>query len=153
MRHAKAGDDAPSDHGRRLAKRGWEEAREMAILLKREDLMPAHILGSTASRARETAVAVAEQLAYRGDLCFYEDLYESSPDVYLRRLRGLNDTWSTAMLVAHNPVIEEFLLAVCGQGIRMKTAAIAQIEFNKASWSALDADPRGKLAALWDPEP
>jgi phosphohistidine phosphatase len=152
MRHAKAGDEAPSDHARTLAKRGWEEAREMAILLKREGLMPAHILGSSATRARQTAEAVAEQLAYRGDLCFYEDLYESSPDIYLRRLRSLNDAWSPALLVAHNPVIEEFLLAVCGQGIRMKTAAIAQVELREASWSALGADSRGKLAALWEPE-
>jgi phosphohistidine phosphatase len=151
MRHAKAGDDAASDHARTLAKRGWEEAREMAKLLTREDMLPAHILGSTATRARETAEAVAGELAYRGDLCFYEDLYESGPDVYIRRLRNLNDAWKTVMLVAHNPVIEEFLQAVGGQAVKMKTAAIAQVQF-EAAWSALGTQPHGTLAALWEPE-
>lgn len=155
MRHAKSDWDEvnETDHARTLTKRGWAEALEMGLLLKQKELIPAHILGSTAARARETAETVAGQVAYRGDLCFYDDLYESSPYTYIHRLRVLNDAWTMALLVAHNPEIQEFVRTVTARDVEMKTANIAQVQFDAASWSALAAEPRGTLVALWKPKP
>jgi phosphohistidine phosphatase len=153
MRHAESDWDREreTDHARVLTRNGAREARQMATLLKSNGLVPDHILGSNAMRARETAGIIADELVYRGDLCFYEDLYDGSVANYIRRLRAVNNRFATALLVAHNPVVEEFVKAVCAQDVKMGTANIAHMQFDAAAWTALAVEPRGKLTALWQP--
>ena len=72
LRHAKSSwkDLELPDQDRPLNKRGRHDAPRMGKLLKQEDLIPDHIVSSTALRAKKTAELVAKSCKYKGDIAF-----------------------------------------------------------------------------------
>ncbi len=153
LRHAKSSwaDASLSDHERPLKKRGRRDAPKMGALLRDEELTPEIIVSSTARRAMETAELVAAESEFEGELIATRELYHADLESYLEVVREHAGTSDVVMLVGHNPGLEDLVEQLSGSWQRMPTAALAQIELDIDSWSALDDDATGRLANLWLP--
>jgi phosphohistidine phosphatase len=153
MRHAKSssGDDL-ADEERGLAPRGERDAARMGRLLAEQRLLPQTVLASTAQRARATVNILIKSASCDPDIVFYNELYASSPGQYLRLLERLQNEIEIALIVGHNPEMEDFLSLMCSAQERMNTAAIAHIEVAIAAWSALDAKSPCALEHVWRPK-
>ncbi len=153
LRHAKSSwkDSSVDDHDRPLNKRGKRDAPRMGRLMREQGLVPDVILCSTARRARDTAEKVAETSGFAGDQRLVRDLYLGSPEAYLEAASQLWDEVSHAMVVGHNPVLEDLLAALVGEGHPMPTAALAVVELPIATWGQILEAPRGQLVGHWLP--
>jgi phosphohistidine phosphatase len=153
LRHAKSSwkDASLDDHDRPLNKRGKQDAPCMGRLLRDEGPVPDVIVSSTAKRARKTAEKVAETSGYGGKIEFSEKLYHAEPEAMTRILSGLPEEHGNAMLVGHNPGLEEFLELLTGQYQRVPTAALLQVQLDIGSWKELESNRSGRLVKQWLP--
>jgi phosphohistidine phosphatase len=153
MRHAKSGwkDGPMPDHDRPLTKRGKRDAPRMGQRLQAAGLRPDVIITSTAERARSTAVAAAEGMGFTGEVQSEAKLYDATPETYLAVLRGLPAEVQTAMVVGHNPGLQDLVAELTGDSQDLPTAAIAHVTLPIYSWADLNASTEGNLADLWRP--
>lgn len=154
LRHAKSSWDDPAldDHDRPLSKRGRRDAPRMGRLLRDEKIVPDVILSSTAERARETAAAVAEASGFSGESRLLRALYLAGPAEILAALRAVRGDARSAMVVGHNPGIEELLSDLTGAETHLPTAALARIDLTVRLWGGLEPGVRGRLVHLWRPK-
>lgn len=154
LRHAKSSWKKAelADHDRPLAKRGKRDAPRMGQLLRDEDLLPDLVISSSAKRARTTAEIVVEESGFEGDLRLDRDLYSFDAEAYLEALTEVDDIYERAMVVGHNPGLEELLEILTGEYQRLPTAALAQVELPIPSWADLDEETQGELVNLWRPK-
>jgi len=136
MRHAKSdwGTQYATDFDRPLNARGQRDAPMMAAFLASHKLLPEIIVSSPAQRAKSTAEFVARERSFNGDLRFDERVYLASPSMLVDVIRDLPDAVETAMLVGHNPGMEDLLELLCGGNVRMPTAAVAGLRLYADSW-------------------
>ena len=113
--------------------------------------MPDTILSSTARRARETALAVVASAGFPDEVRFTRQLYLAGPGTYIETLRELPDACGHAMVVGHNPGMEELVAALTGVSESMPTAALAVVELPIESWPDLGPSPGGSLRSTWKP--
>ena len=156
LRHAKSSwkeQDLP-DHDRPLNKRGKNDAPGIGKLLKDKDLIPDLIMSSTAVRAKKTAELVAKACKYKGKIVLNQSLYGAEPATYLNILEELSDKHMTALVVGHNPSVEETVESLTGStDVIMSTCALAQISLPIQSWAELKRQKiKGKLLKLWRPK-
>ena len=153
MRHAKSswGDESLPDHERPLNARGERDAPRMGQLLRREGLIPQAILASTATRARASAQMVADACGFEGEIDFEANLYGAAPEVCRQVLSLLPDAVQIALVVAHNPGLEELLSDLTGEAEHLPTGAIAYIELALDRWAGLGLDTEAQLMHLWRP--
>jgi phosphohistidine phosphatase len=154
LRHAKSSwkDENTADHDRPLNKRGKASAPQMGELIRKEGLVPDIILSSTARRARRTAELAAEAAGYSGDIRLLGELYAAPPEAYIEALSGLEDGIHRAMVVGHNPGLEDLLQTLTYVVQSLPTAALACIDLPIERWSELTQRTRGKLANIWRPK-
>ena len=153
MRHAKSSwrDSATSDHERQLNGRGRRAAPFMGELLLKNQLIPDHIITSTAVRALETAKAIAAATGYQGSLEISRQLYLAEPPVYLQAIEDAPSGKERVLLVGHNPGISELLLLLTGEERDMPTAAIAQVQLPLSEFTGIANGARGQLVNFWRP--
>ena len=153
MRHAKSSwkDASLSDHQRPLNQRGKRDAPRMGKYLQEQGIPLDAILCSTAERARATAAGFLGKYTLEGDILYIDDLYLAGPEMIVAHLTRLPDTVDTAMVIAHNPGLDDFLEMVCDEQEHMSTASVAYIQFPIECWVDLRAATRGKLLHLWKP--
>jgi phosphohistidine phosphatase len=153
LRHAKSSwkQSGQPDHERPLNKRGKKEAPKVGKYLKENDLIPDLILSSTARRAHDTAQAVADECGFDGQIDLYQDLYLSDTACYLDILHCLPDDAKTALVVGHNPDVEELQTLLTDVSEHMTTAALAVVELPISSWQELSEATDGRLQTLWVP--
>ena len=146
LRHAKSSWDDPAlaDHDRPLAPRGRRAAKLLAEHLQRERIAPDAVLCSSARRARETLEGIAPALGDRDSVHVEPELYGASSGDVLERLRRLPDTVKSAMVIGHNPAVQELTLSLAGSGEEIEqvmrkypTGALATLAFD-GSWRALE---------------
>jgi phosphohistidine phosphatase len=154
LRHAKSSWKHPelADHDRPLNKRGKRDAPRIGRLVRDENLVPELILSSSAVRARDTALAVAAACDHACELRVLHDLYLGDPEDHARLLQSLPDAIGSAMLVGHNPGMEELVETLGGAHEAMPTAALAWIDLPIDRWSELRLDGSGRLRELWLPK-
>jgi phosphohistidine phosphatase SixA len=154
LRHAKSSWDNPNlaDIDRPLNKRGKRDAPKMGQLLRKEDLLPDIIIGSTARRVRETVEYVIQESGFGEDVSWNETLYAAGPEAYIEALQDLPDIYNSVMVVGHNPGLEELVAMLTDGWESLPTAALAQINLKIESWSELGYDPLGKLVNVWRPK-
>jgi phosphohistidine phosphatase len=154
LRHAKSSWKHPEldDHDRPLNKRGKADAPRMGKLIVKEGMVPERILSSTAKRARSTATFVAEACGYPGAPLLTPRLYLAGPVEYRDLLSELEDGIGSAMVVGHNPGIEELVEELTGAAERMPTAALARIALELDRWVGIVGPVRGRLLGLWRPK-
>jgi len=153
LRHAKSSWNnlGLSDHDRPLKKRGFRDAVRMGKLIKSEEIIPDVILCSTAKRAKKTAELASEVFDYEKNIQYCRSLYHGSSFNYYEKLASLDNDYDIAMVVGHNPGLEELLMDLAGVDEWMPTAALAQIELKITSWQELKIDIPGKMVGFWYP--
>jgi phosphohistidine phosphatase len=153
LRHAKSSRDDPQapDHERGLNERGKRSAIRMGNLLVKEKLVPDIILTSSARRAQNTCSLLVERSSYRGEVLLRNDFYAAEPKTIIKGLRDLADDYQSAMVIGHNPGLEELLLRLTGKVESLPTAALAQVSLPIHHWRELSLDSPGKLQQIWRP--
>lgn len=143
LRHAKSdwGDPRLADFERPLAKRGLKDAPRMGRALAQLGFVPDVILSSTAKRAMQTAELVAEASGFGGAIRPCPEFYGGDSQDLIAALQNLPDPVDCAMLVGHNPTMEEtaaeLLCADEAVSIRMPTAALLCLEADIDTWRDL----------------
>jgi phosphohistidine phosphatase len=150
LRHAKSSHDDPDlpDHDRPLAPRGRRAAGELGDDLRRTRFRCERVLCSSARRAVETLDRVRHGLPTGTGVEIDEEIYGASAEELLDRVRRIPDETASAMVIGHNPGMEELALALAGDGdpeavgeIRRKypTCALACLAFD-GDWDALEPE-------------
>ena len=154
LRHAKSSWDFPhlDDHDRPLNKRGLADAPRMGKLIRHEGMVPQRIIASTAERAHTTALLVAKACGFAEEPLATPRLYLAGPDEYLDLLSELDGGTGSAMVVGHNPGIEELVEELTGSAERMPTAALARIALDLKDWTEIVGPRRGELLGVWRPK-
>jgi phosphohistidine phosphatase len=157
LRHAKSDWDSngASDFHRPLAKRGKKDAPRVGEWLYREGLIPQVIVSSPAQRARETAVKVCKCLDLsKKDIVWDEDVYDADLPVLLGVLARIPQDAELALLIGHNPGLEELLRHLAGadvdepaDGKLLPTATVARLEMPN-DWSKLDHGCAGLVSIV-----
>jgi phosphohistidine phosphatase len=112
IRHAKSSWANPlqSDFDRPLNDRGLRDAPEMGNRLMKAGIRPSLIISSTAKRTVQTANFIAGATGYDVSRIKWEEkLYHCIPSVFEELLYEIGDTVKTAIIIAHNPGITEFV--------------------------------------------
>ena len=113
LRHAKSDrDDAVEDHERKLSRRGREAARRVGESLPAALGAIDLVLCSTASRTRETAELVLAGFAPPPRILYEDGLYLAGHAALMSRLRQLDESAGTVMVIGHNPGLHELALAL-----------------------------------------
>ena len=135
LRHAKSdwsGDEADVD--RPLADRGRRQAPDAgAWLAANIDSIDLAVV-SPATRARTTWKLVAAELDTAPPTRIDDRVYAASADELLAVVRELPADVETAILVGHNPGLEDLISLLTGESTRMATSAVAVITV-PGSWS------------------
>ncbi len=144
FRHAKSVLDPafPIDRERPLSARGREDAPLMGRIQRRAEAVPQLIVASPSARTRETARLFAHSAGYKGEIAVVEPLYLGSALDLVEVVLSLPDEVEHAMLVGHNPGLEEFAALLLGApagaaGVRMPTGAMAHFELSVTGWAQL----------------
>jgi phosphohistidine phosphatase len=114
LRHAKSSweDAGLADRERPLAARGRAATELIATYLRSEGVAPALVLCSPARRAMETLEGIAAALGEDVSVQTEQELYGASAPDLLERLRQIPDTVPSAMLIGHNPAIQQLALGL-----------------------------------------
>ncbi len=145
LRHAKSswGDAALDDHDRPLNVRGKRAAARIADHIRAQAIEPTLVLCSSAQRTRETYERIEHALV-NADALFEPELYHAGQAVLLGRLQGLPAEVDCAMLLGHNPGLQDLVLTVARPGHRRQrvferfpTGALASLVLAVAGWSEL----------------
>jgi phosphohistidine phosphatase len=157
LRHAKSSWDQPglADRERPLAPRGQRAARRVAEHLRAEGVRPDVVLCSTAVRAKQTLEIVQPALG-EPEVLVEEGLYATDADDLLDRVRSLPGRSSAAMIVGHNPTLQDLALDLASSGRdlerlreKLPTGALATLAF-EGPWRELGPG-RATLVSLVAP--
>ena len=136
MRHAKSDWPDVPDHDRPLAKRGRKDAPVVGRWLRDHGYLPEVVVCSTARRTRQTWELVAPELDGSPSVHFEPRAYAASPLTLLYLARELPDRYRAALLIGHNPGIEDLANSLAAAELRFPTAAVAVFEF-AGDWASL----------------
>jgi phosphohistidine phosphatase len=154
MRHAKSSwkDEALPDHERPLKKRGRKDAKRMAKVIEKNNLVPDLILTSSAKRAVETVDIVAENLGYQNEIIYSDALYMGEPGDFVEALKTLDKHYDKVMIVGHNPGLEAYLQIVDGDIEAMPTASLGYLVIGLDEWKEISFETMGDLIGFWTPK-
>jgi len=138
IRHGKSSwkDESLSDEERPLKRRGEQDAKLMAKILKNRGVMPELIVSSPAKRALRTAQIFAERLDYdEKKIVVNKLLYFEGIDNIIKTIQQLDDKLSTVFMFGHNPDFTELANRFSKETIdNVPTCGVIGIEFDVASW-------------------
>jgi phosphohistidine phosphatase len=118
LRHAKSSWETAglADHDRPLAPRGRRAAAALCRHLERTDIVPDLVLCSTARRAVESWDAVAPAFPRATPVEFSSELYGATATDLLRRVRQVPQAIGCALVVGHNPGLEDLAIGLADSG-------------------------------------
>ena len=153
MRHAKSSwkSVGMDDFDRPLNDRGRRAAPRMGKLLVEQQLQPEIVLCSSAKRAQETAARVMQECEMENPLVLLQELYLAPPDEYVRQLRCQPDEVDRALVIGHNPGLEQLLTVLTGIDEALPTATLAVVGLAIANWRELTLEATGQLIMIWRP--
>ena len=137
LRHAKSSwkDPGQSDFERPLNGRGREAAPLVGQFILKQKIRPDLILCSPAERARQTAALVIQSAKLSAELRFDERIYEADAARLVEVVSQIDEPFGVALLVGHNPGMEDLLRTLTGESHSMPTAALARIILDVEKWS------------------
>lgn len=114
LRHGKSDWRKPvADYDRPLRKRGRQGAKTMGGWLAQQGLEPDYVLSSPAERALSTAEKCVRALGHKASWVHTDKrLYLADADTLLRALQQLPADCQRALLVGHNPGLEDLVRAL-----------------------------------------
>ncbi len=150
LRHAKSDWPDVPDRERPLAKRGRRDAPAVGRWLRGHGYLPDVVVCSAARRARQTWELMAPELGGSPSVTFEPRAYDAGALTLLYLARELPGPTRAALLIGHNPAIEELATHLAegpdadgAPGLRFPTAAVAVFEFD-GDWADL-APARARL--------
>jgi phosphohistidine phosphatase len=153
LRHAKSSwrDAGLPDFERPLNERGRRAAPRIGKYMRRQKMQPQLILCSPAERARQTIALVSAAAAFKAELRFDERIYEATVARLISVLSQIDEKAGTALVVGHNPGMEELLQSLTSEVRHMPTAALAHIALNIERWADI-GEQSGDLVRLVRPK-
>lgn len=149
LRHAKSAWGQPElqDHDRPLDERGERAALVMGEYIRQRRREPDMVLCSSARRARQTWGRVQDRLTTEPQVAVEPGLYLCGWPALLERLQRLDRSVSRAMLVAHNPDLQDLALSLVAEGPaddlaalsrKFPTAGLAVLTYDGTDWTRLE---------------
>ncbi|MCK8495927.1 MULTISPECIES: SixA phosphatase family protein [Spirosoma] len=139
VRHAKAEDRSilMTDHSRELTPDGIVAAARIGRYLHDKAVNPNVIISSTASRAKDTAKVIAEQLGFDpANIQLDDELFDGGPKAYLAAVNALPASAQSVMIVGHNPDVSYFSEFLTHQSVgSMSKGAVVAVTFDGISWA------------------
>lgn len=152
LRHGKAAEEeADGDRNRPLTQWGKRAAELVGQLLRDHDLVPDHIISSSALRAKDTAHRVAAAAKFGGVLSELDELYLAEPDDYITAVKRLAEDAGRVMVVGHNPGLEALALLLTGAAVSLPPAGLVVCELPISNFSELSLAVRGKMTRFERP--
>lgn len=147
MRHAKSSWDDPDlgDHDRPLNRRGRLAAPRMGELLAAEDRLPDAVLCSTACRTVETWNLLSTAAGCQVQPRFLKEIYLADGDDLLKQLHAMPSRSERAMIIGHNPGMEQLVAMLTDRQVRVPTASLVLVE-TLGSWEAVRS---GRFVRQW----
>ena len=151
LRHAKSGFDEPPvrDVDRQLNAKGRRAARTVGRHLRDTGAAFDVVLASPARRVAETLAEVEAAYGRRLSAAVDKRLYLACPETLLDVVHALPADAATALLVAHNPGLEELVLLLVPDRadqplrddveLKFPTASVAELAFEGDDWRAVKA--------------
>ena len=151
LRHAKSSwtDADLEDFDRPLANRGIKACAKVGPYLRARKIRPELVLCSTARRARETLGLLLPHFEGENRILMEDSLYTANDEaVLMERLRRIPASVDKAMLIGHNPTIQDLALMLVGDGKqpdraaleeKFPTAALAEIHIPTKGWGGMEA--------------
>ncbi|TDI77290.1 MAG: histidine phosphatase family protein [Bacteroidetes bacterium] len=138
MRHAKSDWDASydGDHERPLSKRGIKAARRIGKFLSGIGETPSLVLCSSAVRTRETLQNASVEGEWSDvPVSIENDLYLTSRENVMERLRTLSNDVDSVMVLGHEPTTSALAGILIGNAsVRVPTAACLRIDLYVEDW-------------------
>ncbi|MCB9758443.1 MAG: histidine phosphatase family protein [Alphaproteobacteria bacterium] len=132
MRHAKSAWDAgaPDDHSRPLNGRGRRDAPRMGEVLRTRGWVPELVLCSDATRTRETWARMRDALVADQpvEVRLMRELYHAGPLTVRAAMTSIPDTVRSALILWHNPGVEDTVAWATGLSHRVTTGNAALLE-------------------------
>ena len=137
MRHAKSSwkVEGLCDHQRPLNKRGRRDAPRIGGALQRAGWLPDTVLSSDSERTRQTCDLISSVLNPPPVACFRSALYLAGVGCFRQSLSRLSTDVGSVLLLAHNPGCEAAIRWFAGVIEPMKTANVALMRTNAATWA------------------
>jgi phosphohistidine phosphatase len=143
IRHAKSSwaDPGLIDHDRPLSARGRKAAAAVGRDLHQSGLEPDLVLCSSALRARQTLEYL--RFAAGTEVAIESSLYGAAAASLLTRIGRIPSGVGSAVLIAHNPGLEELARILAGAGNdlaaadKFPTAAVAEFRYLTPTWAAV----------------
>ena len=153
MRHAKSdwANHRLTDHDRPLNDRGRRAASLMGEHFVKHKLLPHAIVASTAMRVRETLGLLLANWPCQPHLFFEQSLYLASPSTLDAHVRGLHESWTSVMLVGHNPGLSEFVSHSLHRPVELATAVVFVLETEAECWSTAASARNWQVVEEWRP--
>ncbi|MDD4631679.1 MAG: histidine phosphatase family protein [Proteiniphilum sp.] len=143
LRHGKAEQDtmAKDDYDRVLTERGRKNATAMGSYIIKRSGPPDLVLSSSAKRAHETAIIVAQQLGYAEDqIRTDQNLYFAPTRWILNVLSKLSDEVESCLYVGHNPGITDLINTLGVRLDNLPTSSAACFVFHVDAWADISAE-------------
>jgi phosphohistidine phosphatase len=136
LRHAKSSwkDASLADFERPLKGRGRDAAEQMGRFLATKKVTVGALISSPSVRTRQTIDIVLRHVELGAEPQFDQRIYEASLSALVQVLSEIPDDTKAAMLVGHNPGMEEMLAFLTRESRHMPTCALAKISIAGSSW-------------------
>jgi len=145
LRHAKSAWDDPveRDFDRPLNGRGRRAAARMGRWLREHDAAFDHIAASPALRVRQTIEGIEDGLGRTLAPLFDTRIYLASAATLLELVQHFDDAAAAALLIGHNPGLEDLLLLLTPPAdplraeaeVKYPTATVAILDLPVARWA------------------
>lgn len=137
LRHAKSHgkDETLPDFERSLTRRGKRVAETVGRYLKTHASVPQLILSSPAVRARETTELVINAAKWATEVRYDQRIYTADEMRLGEVVAQIENDRKVALIVAHNPGIEELLLLLTGNREQVPAGSVAKIRIKATKWS------------------
>ena len=141
VRHGKSTWDYPgiADFDRPLKDRGIKDAYDMALRLKKHEILPDGIISSPAIRALHTAVIFSKVLEFPAEnININQDLYLAEVDGIMSVVNGTDNSKDSLMIFGHNPGFTELVNYLSNLNLdNLPTSGIAILQFKTDNWAAI----------------
>jgi phosphohistidine phosphatase len=137
LRHSKSSWDhwGVSDIDRPLNQKGFERSVKVGKFLHQNSIGIDLIIASSAVRSVSTSLVLGRQLKFDfSKLAIKDELYHGDVDVIIDTIRNIDDSNNNAMIVGHNPGIEEFTNLFV-HDVEIITSSGIMLDLNIDSWS------------------
>jgi len=141
LRHAKSSWDHKElrDFERPLAERGLSDIHKIGQRFLHSGRSVGCIITSPAVRAKSTALLFAREIGYpEDDVTTNPELYFAGAPMFMKAASLVDENFSSAMLVGHNPAITEFVNDLSDAGIdNIPTSGLVELALPIEHWSQI----------------